>query len=174
MSSTGTRVLLSAGTAPMAIRTEPGSSAGAHLSLYARILRDDAARCPQRLHDNVSSLIVKEVSGKMKSEHAAQIALLYSSKQLQESTASRATPCWPLLTILSSSKDRDSLKAGTSSDRCSRAAPPPGTMPSSTAAKVAFFASSIRSFLSSSSASVAAPTCGGVMGVTMMPQLSSG
>ena len=36
---------------------------------------------------------------------------------------------------------------------------PPGTMPSSTAAKVAFLASSTRSLRSSSSASVAAPTC---------------
>mmetsp|Transcript_3736 Transcript_3736/g.9338 ORF Transcript_3736/g.9338 Transcript_3736/m.9338 type:complete len:258 (+) Transcript_3736:695-1468(+) len=58
----------------------------------------------------------------------------------------------------SSSSASVSLKAGSSSDRCSSAAPPPGTMPSSTAAKVAFLASSMRSLRSSSSASVAAPT----------------
>lgn len=51
------------------------------------------------------------------------------------------------------------LNSGRNSERCSRAAPPPGTMPSSTAANVAFFASSIRSCRSSSSTSVAAPTC---------------
>jgi hypothetical protein len=51
-----------------------------------------------------------------------------------------------------------SLNSGTSSERCSSAAPPPGTMPSSTAANVAFLASSMRSLRSSSSASVAAPT----------------
>mmetsp|Transcript_19382 Transcript_19382/g.33481 ORF Transcript_19382/g.33481 Transcript_19382/m.33481 type:complete len:258 (+) Transcript_19382:692-1465(+) len=58
----------------------------------------------------------------------------------------------------SSSEGRVCLKAGSSSLRCSSAAPPPGTMPSSTAANVAFLASSIRSLRSSNSASVAAPT----------------
>ena len=51
------------------------------------------------------------------------------------------------------------LKSLTNSDRCRKTAPPPGTMPSSTAAKVAFLASSMRSLRSSSSVSVAAPTC---------------
>lgn len=58
----------------------------------------------------------------------------------------------------SSPDGREFLKSDTSSDRCRKTAPPPGTMPSSTAAKVAFLASSIRSLRSSSSVSVAAPT----------------
>ncbi len=47
-----------------------------------------------------------------------------------------------------------------SSADCARrsAVPPPGTMPSSTAARVAFSASSTRAFFSLSSVSVAAPT----------------
>ena len=40
----------------------------------------------------------------------------------------------------------------------SRATPPPGTMPSSTAARVAFSASSTRAFFSFIAVSVAAPT----------------
>mmetsp|Transcript_5439 Transcript_5439/g.9771 ORF Transcript_5439/g.9771 Transcript_5439/m.9771 type:complete len:201 (-) Transcript_5439:1408-2010(-) len=59
------------------------------------------------------------------------------------------------------------LNSGTICDRWKRAAPPPGTMPSSTAAKVAFLASSMRSLRSSSSASVAAPTL-----MTAMPPVS--
>eukprot|EP00955_Chlamydomonas_euryale_P089695 364487-Chlamydomonas_euryale.AAC.20 len=58
----------------------------------------------------------------------------------------------------SSSSWRVARNSGTSSDMCRSAAPPPGTMPSSTAANVAFFASSMRSLRSSSSVSVAAPT----------------
>src|SRR6188472_2521168 len=42
--------------------------------------------------------------------------------------------------------------------RHSKATPPPGTMPSSTAARVAFSASSTRSFLSFTSVSVDPPT----------------
>jgi len=48
--------------------------------------------------------------------------------------------------------------AGIKSKRWTYAAPPPGTSPSFMAAKVAFLASSILSFLSSSSSSVCAPT----------------
>mmetsp|Transcript_15912 Transcript_15912/g.40426 ORF Transcript_15912/g.40426 Transcript_15912/m.40426 type:complete len:270 (-) Transcript_15912:898-1707(-) len=59
------------------------------------------------------------------------------------------------------------LNSGTIWARWNSAAPPPGTMPSSTAAKVAFFASSMRSLRSSSSASVAAPTL-----MTAMPPVS--
>ena len=59
----------------------------------------------------------------------------------------------------SSSFVRLFLNLPTSSDRCRKTAPPPGTMPSSTAANVAFLASSMRSLRSSSSVSVAAPTC---------------
>mmetsp|Transcript_4300 Transcript_4300/g.13792 ORF Transcript_4300/g.13792 Transcript_4300/m.13792 type:complete len:203 (-) Transcript_4300:155-763(-) len=58
----------------------------------------------------------------------------------------------------SSSLSRVLANSGTNIERCVSAAPPPGTMPSSTAAKVAFFASSMRSLRSSSSVSVAAPT----------------
>eukprot|EP00976_Prorocentrum_cordatum_P018314 370521-Prorocentrum_minimum.AAC.1 len=59
----------------------------------------------------------------------------------------------------SSSSSRVAANSGTICDRCTSVAPPPGTMPSSTAAKVAFLASSMRSLRSSSSVSVAAPTC---------------
>ena len=45
-----------------------------------------------------------------------------------------------------------------SNDKCVNVAPPPGTIPSSTAALVALIASSKRSFLSFISVSVAAPT----------------
>ena len=48
--------------------------------------------------------------------------------------------------------------ATTAGMACSSATPPPGTMPSSTAARVAESASSTRSFFSFSSTSVAAPT----------------
>ena len=50
--------------------------------------------------------------------------------------------------------------ASFSADACARtsATPPPGTMPSSTAARVAFIASSTRAFFSFISVSVAAPT----------------
>ena len=44
------------------------------------------------------------------------------------------------------------------SDKCVNVAPPPGTIPSSTAARVALIASSNRSFLSFISVSVTAPT----------------
>jgi hypothetical protein len=47
---------------------------------------------------------------------------------------------------------------GIKSKRWTYVAPPPGTSPSFMAAKVAFLASSILSFLSSSSSSVCAPT----------------
>jgi len=50
------------------------------------------------------------------------------------------------------------LIVGIKSSRWTYVAPPPGTMPSLIAANVAFFASSILSFLSSSSSSVCAPT----------------
>ena len=63
------------------------------------------------------------------------------------------------LSVNGAPSERVSRNSGRNSDRCSSAAPPPGTMPSSTAANVAFLASSIRSFRSSSSTSVAAPTC---------------
>ena len=52
------------------------------------------------------------------------------------------------------------FRVRTMRERWHSAAPPPGTMPSSMAAKVAFFASSMRSLRSSSSVSVAAPTWG--------------
>eukprot|EP00955_Chlamydomonas_euryale_P085035 364046-Chlamydomonas_euryale.AAC.1 len=77
---------------------------------------------------------------------------------------SRAKPS-PFMTMSAPRRSSSVLSvarnAGTSSDRCSSAAPPPGTMPSSTAANVAFLASSMRSLRSSSSDSVAAPTCTG-------------
>mmetsp|Transcript_16168 Transcript_16168/g.41858 ORF Transcript_16168/g.41858 Transcript_16168/m.41858 type:complete len:268 (-) Transcript_16168:722-1525(-) len=60
---------------------------------------------------------------------------------------------------LSSSSARVSAaQAATSCERWHSAVPPPGTMPSSTAAFVALMASSRRSFLSFSSVSVVAPT----------------
>ena len=67
----------------------------------------------------------------------------------------------------SSGSVRVSLKSSIMSERCTNAAPPPGTMPSSIAANVAFFASSMRSLRSSSSVSVAAPTL-----MTATPPLS--
>ncbi len=50
------------------------------------------------------------------------------------------------------------LTASTALEQRSRATPPPGTMPSSTAALVACMASSTRAFFSFISVSVAAPT----------------
>ena len=51
-----------------------------------------------------------------------------------------------------------SSRAATAPKTFTKAVPPPETIPSSTAARVAFRASSIRSFISLSSVSVAAPT----------------
>lgn len=66
-----------------------------------------------------------------------------------------------LYELQSALQDRSSIRffmLGICFDRCIKVAPPPGAIPSSMAANVAFFASSILSFLSSSSASVGAPT----------------
>lgn len=60
--------------------------------------------------------------------------------------------------IFSSESIKRSEIIGTCLDKCVNATPPPGTIPSSKAANVAFFASSALNFLSSSSASVEAPT----------------
>lgn len=60
--------------------------------------------------------------------------------------------------ICSSRSSMEFLIVGIKSNRWTYVAPPPGTIPSLMAANVAFFASSILSFLSSSSSSVCAPT----------------
>ena len=61
-----------------------------------------------------------------------------------------------MLTPVASSPD--SLRLSSASAARSSATPPPGTMPSSTAARVALSASSTRAFFSFISVSVAAPT----------------
>lgn len=60
--------------------------------------------------------------------------------------------------ICSSRSSIEFFMEGIRSKRWTYVAPPPGTIPSFMAAKVAFLASSILSFLSSSSISVCAPT----------------
>mmetsp|Transcript_8013 Transcript_8013/g.20440 ORF Transcript_8013/g.20440 Transcript_8013/m.20440 type:complete len:201 (+) Transcript_8013:130-732(+) len=57
-----------------------------------------------------------------------------------------------------STLSRDEMRPERALEAWSRAAPPPGTMPSSTAARVALRASTTRSFFSPTSLSVAPPT----------------
>lgn len=136
-----------------------------HLSLHTRVLSDDTCGCLQCLaHQLTAQSLLRvgqailqrtntshnnEISALHTAQHACVCAVLFHSLPLcTHSHIHSQTHTQPR-----------TLKAGSSSDRCNSAAPPPGTIPSSTAAKVAFFASSMRSLRSSNSASVAAPTC---------------
>src|ERR671912_413466 len=71
-----------------------------------------------------------------------------------------------ILAPVRSSASRESSRSATGCWACKNTTPPPGTMPSSRAARVAESASSTRCFFSLSSVSVAAPTL-----MTATPQL---
>mmetsp|Transcript_8130 Transcript_8130/g.16631 ORF Transcript_8130/g.16631 Transcript_8130/m.16631 type:complete len:263 (+) Transcript_8130:277-1065(+) len=168
------------GGAPPAAPSGSGESATMASAVIMRAAMDDASTMPVR-----TTLTGSMMPAAIMSTYSPVCALKPSATSFDLSSSPATTaPSWPALAAIAlmgakiarstistpnfwSMFSALALAASSCFDAHKSAFPPPGTIPSSTAARVAFKASTTRSFFSCTSVSVAPPTL-----MTAMPPAS--